>query len=208
MEIKRMENTKGFSCNVFICKSSKGNFIVDPGYVNEKMINYIKEIGGIDFILITHGHFDHIYGLNSLTNLFPECEVYAYKDELDVIYDPRKNCSIFFDGNRLEIEKDILPLDEGKIKIKDHLLRVIHTPGHTKGGCVYIFDDAEAVFTGDTIICESIGRYDLPTSSHASLFNSINKIKELNIPSSYKAYFGHGEIFTFEKLYRVNNYLK
>lgn len=208
LEIKKFENTKGFSCCVYICKSDKGNFIVDPGYFDDKIHNYIKSIGGIDFILITHGHFDHIYGLNAICQLYPEIDVYAYKEELDVIYDPRKNCSVFFDGSRVEIEKDIFPLDEGIILIKDHSIRVIHTPGHTKGGVIYILDEEKVVFTGDTIIGESIGRYDLPTSNFSNLCNSLNKIKELKIPNDYKAYFGHGEPFSFEKLYRVNNYLK
>ena len=90
--------------------------------------------------------------------------------------------TIYFDGNRLEVNVEINPLDEGINKIKEHFIKVVHTPGHTKGGCLYIFDEDKAVFTGDTIICESIGRYDLPTSSEATLFNSLEKIKELKIP--------------------------
>ena len=207
-EVRKFENRQSFSCSVYVVKSEKGNFIVDPGYCNPRMLDYIDSIGGLDFILITHGHFDHIYGIHHLIDRYPDCEVYAYKDELDVIYDPRKNCSIYFDGNRLEVNVEVNPLDEGVTKIKNHNVKVVHTPGHTKGGCLYIFDEDKAVFTGDTIICESIGRYDLPTSSEASLFNSLNKIKKLKIPSSYIAYFGHGEPFSFDKLYRVNPYMK
>ena len=208
MEIKLFNTSATFACNVYVCSSKKGNFIVDPGYVDDKMLNYISSIGGIDFILLTHGHFDHIYGLNKLTSLYPNVEVYAYKDELEVIYDPRKNCSVLFDGRRLEIEKDILPLDEGKINIKGYTLNVLHTPGHTKGGAVYLFEEEKAIFLGDTIICESIGRYDLPTSNQAKLLNSINKIKELKLPLDYYAYFGHGTPYKVEKLLRVNIYLK
>lgn len=208
MNVKQFNSNTTFSCNVYICSSKQGNFIIDPGYVDDKMIKYINEIGGIDFILITHGHFDHIYGLNKLVDLYPNVDVYAYKDELDVIYDPKKNCSVLFDGRRLEIEKDIIPLDEGMIAINGYKIRVIHTPGHTKGGVIYIFDNEKSVFFGDTVICESIGRYDLPTSNQAKLFNSLNKIKELELSHDYSAYFGHGNPYTIEKLFKVNNYLK
>lgn len=208
MNIKLFNNPFEFACNVFICSSNKGNFIVDPGYCDDKMLKYIDSIGGIDFILLTHGHFDHIYGLNKLTSNYPKAVVYAYKDELEVIYDPRKNCSIAYNGIRLEIEKDIVPLDEGTIRLGEYEIKVIHTPGHTKGGAVYILDDEKVIFFGDTIICESIGRYDLPTSNEAKLFNSINKIKELNLPSDYICNFGHGNSFKVERLLKVNTYLK
>ena len=208
MEVKRFETRASFACNVYVCKSEKGNFIVDPGYYDLKMLSYIKSIGGIDFILITHGHFDHIYGVNTLVKEYPNVEIYAHKDEIEVINDPRKNCSYLYDGSKLTLDGDIIPLDEGKMKIKDHQIFVLHTPGHTKGGAIYIFHDEQVVFTGDTIICESIGRYDLPTSSENKLYDSINKFKKLNIPSTYRAYFGHGESYTFEKLYKVNIYLK
>lgn len=207
-EVKKFETRATFACNVYVIKSDKGNFIVDPGYCDNKMLSYINSIGGIDFILITHGHFDHIYGVNTIVKEYPNAIIYAHKDEIDVINDPRKNCSLLYDGSRLTIEKDIEPLDEGNIKLSNHLVNVIHTPGHTKGGAVYIFNEDKVVFTGDTIICESIGRYDLPTSSENKLYQSIDKIKKLNIPTDFKAYFGHGEPYTFEKLYRVNIYLK
>ena len=206
--VKIFNSTTSFSCNVYVCSSSKGNFVVDPGYVDDRLLKYIASIGGIDFILITHGHFDHIYGLNKLTSLYPNASVYAYKDELEVIYDPRKNCSLAFDGNRLEIEKDIIPLDESTININNYSIKVIHTPGHTKGGAVYIFDEEKAVFFGDTVICESIGRYDLPTSNEAKLFNSLTKIKELKLSLDYIAYFGHGTPYKVEKLLKINSYLR
>ena len=208
MIVKRFIANVGFSCNLYVCKSEKGNFIVDPGFCDDKVLKYISSIGGIDFILITHGHFDHLYGLNKLVKQYPNAKVYAYKDELDVIYDPKKNCSLLYDGVRLEIECDIFPLEEGKITIEKHNIFVLHTPGHTKGGAIYVFDDEQTVFTGDTIICESIGRYDVPTSNEAQIFNSLNKFKALNLKPNYNVYFGHGDSYTIDKLFKVNIYLK
>ena len=207
-QIKKFETRAVFACSVYVVSSEKGNFIVDPGYYDSKIANYIQSIGGIEFVLITHGHFDHISGINSLIKDYPNATIYAYKDEIEVINDPRKNCSYLYDGSKLTIDKDIEPLDEGKMKLFNHDVNIIHTPGHTKGGVIYLFDEGKAVFTGDTIIGESIGRYDLPTASENKLYQSLDKIKKLNIPNDYKAYFGHGDPYSFEKLYRVNIYLK
>ena len=103
---------------------------------------------------------------------------------------------------------DINYLDEGEININNYIINVIHTPGHTIGGCLYLFKDEKVIFMGDTIICESIGRYDLPTSNEYELIYSLKKIKKLNLSDDITCYFGHGYSLTYKNLLAKNYYLK
>ena len=213
MKVKRFECTTMFSCNEYVCSIGNKNFIIDPGFYSKKVKEYIESIGGISFILLTHGHYDHISGINDLLKDFPSVKVYVYKEEIDLIMNPKKNCSSSRWDCPSEYKNyvpniDIEPLDEGKFEIDGINFEIIHTPGHTKGGCMYYFKDEKVLFTGDTILGESIGRYDLPTASEGELFNSLAKVREKNFPSDVTCYFGHGEAFSYDKLLRVNMYLR
>lgn len=209
MKVKRFCSKKMFSCNVFIVSSEKGNFIIDLGYFDKEIDNYIKSIGGISFVLTTHGHYDHIFGLNDFHELYPNVPIYAYREEMDVIYNPRKSHSFNHPERRNYIpDFNLIDLDEASYNLNEIKFDVIHTPGHTKGGVLYYFKEDNILFTGDTIIGESIGRYDLPTGSEVELYDSLNKIKGLNIKDEVMIYSGHGESYPYGKLKKFNIYLR
>lgn len=213
MKVKKFVSQEMFSCNEYVVSIDNTNFIVDPGFYSKKVKDYILSLGGISFLLLTHGHYDHISGINEIINDFPSIKVYAYKEEIPLIMNPNKNCS----SSRWDCPPqyknyipncEILPLEEGKMTLENINFEVIHTPGHTFGGCMFYFKEENLLFTGDTILCESIGRYDLPTANESELFSSLKKVKDHNFPSETTCLFGHGEAFTYEKLLRVNMYLK
>ena len=116
MIVQKFVNTKAFSCNLYILSGEKGNILIDPGYYDESIHNYIVKIGGISSILITHGHFDHIMGINDLIKDFPSCKVYIFALEEKLFFKPSLNCSSFI-SNPYIPSCPIEPLQEGKYQI-------------------------------------------------------------------------------------------
>lgn len=76
MTVRMFQSRRQFSCNVYVVSSSKGNVLIDPGHYDEEIRNYLDEVGGLDAILITHGHWDHTYGLDRLEEDFPGVPAY------------------------------------------------------------------------------------------------------------------------------------
>jgi len=207
--IKQFNNTKEFSCTLYVLSSEKGNLLIDPGYYDREIKDYLQSIGGIDSIFITHGHLDHIMGLDSMKRDYPNAKVYINKLEKDFLYNPGLNCSAF-NGFRLICNtEDIDTFNEGKIKTVDYDIEIIHTPGHTIGSSIFYLEKENLLFTGDFILEEDIGRIDLPTGSEADMFSSVEKFKKLRFPDDMKVYFGHGEgYFTYKELMERNKYLR
>lgn len=140
-------------------------------------------------ILLTHGHFDHIYGVKALKRK-AGCKVYAYEEEKDLLEDPRTNCSNGV-GRPEIVSADYFFRDNEECTLADITFKVIHTPGHTQGSCCFYVEEAGILVAGDTLFCESIGRSDLPTGSERKLIASI-KEKLCCLPDNTRVYPGHG----------------
>lgn len=212
MKVRTFVSRDYFSCNTYIVSKDNINFIVDPGCYNKKIKEYISSLGGLSFILCTHGHFDHIGSLDEILSDFPDAKVYAFRDEIEVIMNPNKSLTSQCPDRGSDFHSyipkcDINALDEGLNRIQNIEFEVIHTPGHTKGSAIFLFKEDHICFMGDTIICESIGRTDLPTSSQEELFSSLKKIVSLNISRETECYFGHGYMLKYEKLLEKNIFL-
>ncbi len=83
-----------FSDNVYVVHSEKGTILIDTGYYDSEMKAYLMKIGGLDAILLTHGHWNHIYGLDSLKADFPETPVYVFENDIDFLQKPDLNGSV------------------------------------------------------------------------------------------------------------------
>ena len=176
----------------YIDESSKHGFLIDPGAEAEKLLRLIAENGWtIEKILLTHGHFDHIGAVESISHAL-DIPYLAHRNGANYLPNPNFNLSAFF--GRDIILNDAQYLDDGDV-IKpaakpEVALQVIHTPGHTQDGVVY-YDAANATaFVGDTIFKHSVGRTDIPGGDFNQLMQSIeNKI--FTLPTDTVLYTGH-----------------
>ena len=178
--------------NTYLAVDEKTNegFIVDPGGYNKVLTKEVRDNDvKIKYIILTHGHSDHICGVNEHKAEFPDAKIVAYKDEEAMLENPNLNQSPGF-GVPYSTKADILVSDGDELKVGDVTLKFIHTPGHTEGGmCIYV-KEAKALFSGDTLFRQSIGRTDFPGGSYKGIMDSIRK-KLFLLPDDTNVFPGH-----------------
>lgn len=175
--------------------------VIDPADQGQSIYGALEKNGlRVSAILLTHGHFDHIWGLDALrdaANAAAESagteavKVYAHEAERELLGDVGRNISRQA-GRPCAVSADVYVKDGQEITAAGLSCRVIGTPGHTGGGCCYYFEEAGFLLAGDTLFRESVGRTDFPTGSMGTLVRSI-KDKLFVLPDDTKVYPGHGE---------------
>ncbi len=141
-------------------------------------------------ILLTHGHFDHIMGVEGLRTQFG-IPVYVHEDDADMLERPQLNAGAMI-GVSISVQADQTVKDGDVLHLAGMEIHVLHTPGHTPGGVCYYFPKEEVVFSGDTLFCGSVGRTDLPGGSMSALIRSVRE-KVFKLPDLTVVYTGHGE---------------
>ncbi len=198
----------GLSANAYLLVNGDKSLLIDAGMENPPVIGpYLKDNGlTLLAILLTHGHFDHIAGLRSL---FPGCPVYIHPRDREALFSPRLNGSRSFGCPFAFEEGEIDPLPypgDGKLLIPPFSrIEVIHTPFHTSGSVLLYFPKEGALFSGDTLFVDGIGRYDLPGSEPEKVLDSLLKI--LDLPDKAHIYPGHGPGGLLGEEKRNNPYL-
>ena len=199
------------NCYFLYRDGEKDAIVVDPADQGVSIYSALQRNGfRVAGILLTHGHFDHIWGLEALrdaANAAAESDgldavkAYASVDERDVLKNPHLNVSDQV-GRPCSTYADVYVKDGEEITIAGITCKVITTPGHTQGGCCYYFEEAGLLVSGDTLFQESVGRTDFPTGSMGTLVRSI-KDKLFVLPEETKVYPGHGDSTTigYEKKY-------
>ena len=205
--VKIFRSSYRFSGNVYVIHSEKGTILIDPGYYDAEIKKYLMKIGGLDGILLTHGHWDHIYALDSVKADFPETPVYIFEDDLDFLTNSHLNCSET-NGFCLILQSEAAPLTEGEWDIGAYHIQVIHTPGHTKGSVMYYFAAENLLFTGDTVLEDVTGPTYRPTGSNQDMKASVKRFKTLGYAGDTPLYPGHGNATTYEYVLNHNQAVK
>ncbi len=173
--------------------------------------DYISELGAVlkeydaklKYILLTHGHFDHIMGVPKIKQEFG-AKVYLHKDDKELV-DNSDEFMISVGMQPFEHPEIDKYIDENEeIYLGKNKIQVIHLPGHTQGGVGYLVDGM--LFAGDSIFLESVGRTDLPGGNHKQLIESI-KNKIFSLDGDTILYVGHGTNTTVEHEKKYNEFV-
>jgi glyoxylase-like metal-dependent hydrolase (beta-lactamase superfamily II) len=178
IESLRIGPEKNFTYLISCSKTHKA-VLVDAAFDQSRVAEWSKS-KNVEFLLATHGHWDHSEGLLQMQKLLPQAQIACH--ELDEYRLTKFGC------------KNIVVLTDKQIlKLGDTVeIHVLHTPGHTEGGTCYLVkenDQEIALLTGDTLFIDQCGRTDLPGGNEKDLFNSLQKIKLL--PPHLQIYPGH-----------------
>ena len=193
------------NCYFALNEETKEMLVIDPGDSAQMLAEKIKKEGlKPKAVLLTHGHFDHAMAAEELAELFG-IPVYAHEAEKDTLEDSGKNVSIMI-GRRDSYHADVYVRDGEVLQLAGMELKVLHTPGHTAGGCCYYLEKEKVLFSGDTLFCQSVGRTDFPGGSMSKLVRSI-KEKLMALPDEVRVYPGHMGLTTIGTERARNPYL-
>ncbi len=189
--------------NSYILLDHGHALIFDPGAAMNDLDSILKEHQcELEAICLTHAHFDHIGGIESIREKYP-VPVYVHPNEFSFFEDSALNVSKqFLQEMTCHCEKKAVI--EGKQKIGSFDLEVIYTPGHSIGSVVYLYEDI--MFSGDTLFMGSIGRTDMVTGSFSQIKESLQKLKALK--KNYYVLPGHGPQSTLDEEKKWNDYLR
>lgn len=176
--------------------------VVDPGARSEKLIFAINNAKGeLKYVILTHGHYDHIGYAKQLANLYDAKIVCGSKSD-DFFNDNILNHSAFHDDfeDIKPFSGDLILSDGDKFNLGNTEITYISTPGHTTDSGCYIFDNN--IIAGDTLFCESYGRTDLPTGNDMDMIKSMKRLK--NLEGNYNVLPGHGGLSTIDHERKYN----
>ncbi|NNG67920.1 MBL fold metallo-hydrolase [Caldanaerobacter subterraneus] len=206
MEVKRYV-VGPYGANLYVVwdRDTREGIIIDPGEVYDEIKNYIKENGiKVKHILLTHGHFDHIGGVEEI-RAFTGGKVAISEEDAPMLLDSSQNLSEMVFKKVICSPADIILKDKDVLGFGNYSVEVISTPGHTKGSVCFKIGDV--CFTGDTLFRGSIGRHDFPGGNFETLMASI-KERLLTLKDETVIYPGHGDFSTIGREKRLNMFLK
>lgn len=193
------------NCYIVYDEHTKRGFIIDPGAEALRICAEVEKLNvHPEAIVLTHGHFDHIMGIDGVKDIFEDIPVYASAKEVELLADPSLNSSERI-RKPYSVEPEHTVNDGESFEIAGIRLKGLFTPGHTVGSmCLYI-EDSGVLFSGDTLFNGGYGRTDLPTGDTAALMDSLGRVLAV-LPKETVVYPGHGPKTDIGKEYGNDRY--
>lgn len=190
------------NCSLIIDEKTNQSALVDCNEFSQKMIDMIGDTD-LKYILLTHGHFDHIIGARDTKAKYGAKVVISSEDK-PMLSSSKLSLAAFCNAPQNDVEADVVVADGDKITLGDTVIKVMSTPGHTLGSVCYIAENC--IFSGDTLFYCSCGRTDFPSGSPEQMMSSLQKLKALD--GDYKVYTGHNNLTTLDFERKNNPYMK
>lgn len=180
--------------------------VIDPGVASDKLNDVLLGYE-LKYILLTHGHFDHIYGCESLKELYPECKICIHRADEPCLNNSELNLVGDYDGYLPELNADIVFNGDETLEIVPGVtVKVIHTPGHSKGSVCYTDFNNGFMFSGDTLFCRTVGRTDFVGGDFDEMMCSVRMLSTLN--PDIQVFPGHNRSTTIGEEKIKNRYMR
>ena len=207
MIIRRLDTGYGMMANTYLLLDEKSGeaAVIDPGLFTGEVESAAGEYN-IKYILLTHGHFDHIIGAYALRQATGAAAAIHTLDA-PCLYDSKK--SLADDVERITqqpFNADVLFNDGDCFYLGENEIKVMHTPGHTQGSVCFIIESERTILTGDTLFCLTVGRTDFAGSSAKALVESVKKLIALD--GDYRVLPGHNRETTLESERIRNRFIR
>lgn len=192
--------------NCYVIETGGGSCLaVDIGGDSERFLTFLKSRNlTLTKILLTHGHFDHIGGVEAVRKA-TGAEAFVHADDARMLQSEADSLYTLIQLGEFTPVSEYIAVEEGfSITEGDCIIRLISTPGHSEGSVCYVCGNV--MFTGDTLFCGSIGRTDFPGSNPLDMKNSLQKLYRME--QNFRIYPGHGESSTLENEKRTNPYMR
>lgn len=199
MKVKMMQvGPIGTNCYILEDEQDKKAAVIDPGDEAERILSVLNEMDSrVEYILLTHGHYDHTTGVPALHEALPEAKIYIHPADAN-----GTGSRIFPLAGQV---KDLLFYDEGDtLPLGSLTVEVLHTPGHSKGSVTLKVRDV--LFTGDTLFAGDCGRTDLPGGSYEEILSSLGRLGRLE--GNFHVCPGHAQTSTMDQERQINPYLR
>ena len=190
MKVKMMQvGPIGTNCYILEDEGEKRAAVIDPGDEAGRILSVLREMDSqVDYILLTHGHYDHTTAVPELHEALPDAKIYIHKADANGT------------GSRIfPLAGQVKALPLGTLTIK-----VLHTPGHSKGSVTLKVRDV--LFTGDTLFAGDCGRTDLPGGSYEEILASLGRLGRLE--GNFHVCPGHEQTSTMDREREINRYLR